>query len=47
MDMKKLKQSMWSLLTETPKQADAEVTGFSLWCSAPRRARLVSVRQLQ
>ncbi|XP_005891674.2 condensin complex subunit 2 isoform X2 [Bos mutus] len=25
MDMKKLKQSMWSLLTETPKQADAEV----------------------
>ncbi|OWK10813.1 NCAPH [Cervus elaphus hippelaphus] len=25
MDMKKLKQSMWSLLTEIPKQADAEV----------------------
>ena len=27
MDMKKLKQSMWSLLTEIPKQADAEVMG--------------------
>ena len=30
MDMKKLKQSMWSLLTEIPKQADAEVTGSTL-----------------
>ena len=29
MDMKKLKQSMWSLLTEFSKHADAEVT-----CSA-------------
>ena len=30
MDMKKLKQSMWDLLTEFPKQADAEVR-----CSIP------------
>ena len=47
MDMKKLKQSMWSLLTKIPRRADAEVTGSPRWCPAPGRARLAPVLQRQ
>lgn len=35
MDMKKLKQSMWHLLTEFSTQADTEVTGSTCPLGAP------------
>lgn len=44
MDMKKLKQSMWHLLADSSKQADAEVTGraFSPGAWHVGRGRLMS-----